>query len=113
MPRPSPRRLRGSLTLRASHSLRLPTRRLRTSRRLDRTLPKKACYTYSIAGFLVFLGIGAENETRTRGPQLGKLMLYQLSYFRLLFGKDTYLLQSIFFLFVRGRPTTARFGVLL
>ncbi len=26
---------------------------------------------------------GAENETRTRDPQLGKLMLYQLSYFRL------------------------------
>ncbi len=26
----------------------------------------------------------AENETRTRDPQLGKLMLYQLSYFRLL-----------------------------
>ncbi len=25
---------------------------------------------------------GAENETRTRDPQLGKLMLYQLSYFR-------------------------------
>lgn len=24
----------------------------------------------------------AENETRTRDPQLGKLMLYQLSYFR-------------------------------
>ena len=28
---------------------------------------------------------GAENEVRTRGPQLGRLMLYQLSYFR-----DTY-----------------------
>ena len=25
---------------------------------------------------------GAENGTRTRDPQLGKLMLYQLSYFR-------------------------------
>ncbi len=25
---------------------------------------------------------GAENEIRTRDPQLGKLMLYQLSYFR-------------------------------
>lgn len=25
---------------------------------------------------------GAEDETRTRNPQLGKLMLYQLSYFR-------------------------------
>ncbi len=27
-------------------------------------------------------GIGAENETRTRDPNLGKVMLYQLSYFR-------------------------------
>ncbi len=27
---------------------------------------------------------GAENGTRTRDPQLGKLMLYQLSYFRVL-----------------------------
>ena len=26
--------------------------------------------------------IGAENEVRTRDPQLGRLMLYQLSYFR-------------------------------
>ncbi len=25
---------------------------------------------------------GAEDETRTRDPQLGRLMLYQLSYFR-------------------------------
>ena len=25
---------------------------------------------------------GAENEVRTRDPQLGRLMLYQLSYFR-------------------------------
>ena len=27
---------------------------------------------------------GAENETRTRDPNLGKVMLYQLSYFRIL-----------------------------
>ena len=26
---------------------------------------------------------GAENETRTRDPDLGKVVLYQLSYFRL------------------------------
>ena len=31
-----------------------------------------------------FFESGAENGIRTRGPQLGKLMLYQLSYFRLL-----------------------------
>ena len=29
-----------------------------------------------------FYVIGAKNGTRTRDPQLGKLMLYQLSYFR-------------------------------
>ena len=28
---------------------------------------------------------GAENETRTRDPNLGKVMLYQLSYFRIYF----------------------------
>jgi hypothetical protein len=30
---------------------------------------------------------GAENEVRTRDPQLGKLVLYQLSYSRLLVGE--------------------------
>ena len=30
---------------------------------------------------------GAENGTRTRDPNLGKVVLYQLSYFRLLFLK--------------------------
>ena len=29
------------------------------------------------------LTLGAENETRTRDPNLGKVMLYQLSYFRM------------------------------
>ena len=29
----------------------------------------------------------AENETRTRDPNLGKVMLYQLSYFRSFFGE--------------------------
>ncbi len=29
-------------------------------------------------------GLGAENETRTRDPNLGKVVLYQLSYFRVL-----------------------------
>ena len=28
--------------------------------------------------------VGAEDEVRTRDPQLGRLMLYQLSYFRVL-----------------------------
>ena len=30
----------------------------------------------------VFQRTGAENETRTRDPDLGKVVLYQLSYFR-------------------------------
>ena len=29
--------------------------------------------------------IGAEDEARTRDPNLGKVMLYQLSYFRMIF----------------------------
>ena len=36
---------------------------------------------------------GAENETRTRDPNLGKVMLYQLSYFRILF-KDLFVLEA-------------------
>ncbi len=28
--------------------------------------------------------LGAEDEAQTRDPQLGRLMLYQLSYFRML-----------------------------
>ena len=31
----------------------------------------------------LFSFAGAENETRTRDPNLGKVMLYQLSYFRI------------------------------
>ena len=31
---------------------------------------------------------GAENGTRTRDPNLGKVVLYQLSYFRLFFEKS-------------------------
>ena len=30
---------------------------------------------------------GAENETRTRDPDLGKVVLYQLSYFRSVFSE--------------------------
>ena len=32
-----------------------------------------------------FFCFGAENETRTRDPNLGKVVLYQLSYFRILY----------------------------
>jgi hypothetical protein len=41
--------------------------------------------------------VGAENGVRTRDPQLGKLMLYQLSYFRLYIPYG-YLLTAIQFL---------------
>ncbi len=34
---------------------------------------------------------GAENGTRTRDPNLGKVVLYQLSYFRLFFEKSAFL----------------------
>ena len=33
---------------------------------------------------------GAENETRTRDPDLGKVVLYQLSYFRIFVGRDRF-----------------------
>ena len=45
--------------------------------RASRALPKKK------ATSRVALFFGAENETRTRDPNLGKVVLYQLSYFRL------------------------------
>ena len=38
----------------------------------------------SKSAFLLTSFLGAENETRTRDPNLGKVMLYQLSYFRIL-----------------------------
>ena len=37
----------------------------------------------------------AENEVRTRDPQLGKLMLYQLSYFRILFFEGTKIMKKM------------------
>ena len=45
----------------------------------------------SLQKFPTFIGIWAENETRTRDPDLGKVVLYQLSYFRVVvwWCKDT------------------------
>jgi hypothetical protein len=43
---------------------------------------------------------GAIDGIRTRDPQLGKLMLYQLSYYRVWYGKVNYFslsIQMIFF----------------
>ena len=38
---------------------------------------------FLIINFSNYYENGAENETRTRDPNLGKVMLYQLSYFRI------------------------------
>ena len=43
--------------------------------------PRRVISKFKSAFLLTF---GAENETRTRDPNLGKVMLYQLSYFRIL-----------------------------
>ena len=40
---------------------------------------EKASESQNLRGFL----IGAEDEARTRDPNLGKVVLYQLSYFRI------------------------------
>ncbi len=37
---------------------------------------------------LLAVSRGAENEARTRDPNLGKVVLYQLSYFRILYVKE-------------------------
>ena len=37
-----------------------------------------------------FRNSGAENETRTRDPDLGKVVLYQLSYFRFSIARQKY-----------------------
>ena len=42
---------------------------------------KKALQTKCLQGFFKFYG--AKNETRTRDPDLGKVVLYQLSYSRI------------------------------
>ena len=43
-------------------------------------VPRLVCSKFKSAFLLT---PGAENETRTRDPNLGKVMLYQLSYFRI------------------------------
>ena len=40
--------------------------------------------------FKLLFFFGAENETRTRDPDLGKVVLYQLSYFRLRIARQKY-----------------------
>ena len=43
------------------------------------SLIEKTSESQNLRGFLM----GAEDEVRTRDPQLGRLMLYRLSYFRI------------------------------
>ena len=43
------------------------------------SLIEKASESQNLRGFLM----GAEDEARTRDPNLGKVVLYQLSYFRI------------------------------
>ena len=43
--------------------------------------PRRVIFSKFKSAFL--LTFGAENETRTRDPNLGKVVLYQLSYFRI------------------------------
>ena len=45
----------------------------------DGILIEKASESQNLQGFMM----GAEDEVRTRDPQLGRLMLYRLSYFRI------------------------------
>ena len=47
--------------------------------------PRRVISKFKSAFLLTF---GAENETRTRDPNLGKVVLYQLSYFRICFVWD-------------------------
>ena len=42
------------------------------------SLKEKASESQNLRGFMM----GAEDEARTRDPNLGKVVLYQLSYFR-------------------------------
>ena len=57
------------------------------SRLYCRQLPRGAVASssplYKKTGQLLLTCFGAENETRTRDPNLGKVVLYQLSYFRI------------------------------
>ena len=49
--------------------------------RLSTLAPETSASTIPPRGQLK--SYGAENETRTRDPNLGKVVLYQLSYFRI------------------------------
>ena len=50
--------------------------------RLTYIEPRRVYFSKVKSAFLLTL-CGAENEARTRDPNLGKVVLYQLSYFRM------------------------------
>ena len=45
--------------------------------------PRRVIFSKSKSALLLTSFFGAENEARTRDPNLGKVVLYQLSYFRI------------------------------
>ena len=61
-------------------SIGVPTTRIELAR-LSTLAPETSASTIPPRGQLK--SYGAENETRTRDPNLGKVVLYQLSYFRI------------------------------
>ena len=62
----------------ASHKRKKPTL---VKDDLNIIVPRLVFAKFKSAFLLTFFG--AENETRTRDPNLGKVVLYQLSYFRI------------------------------
>ena len=60
------------------------------------TAPKYSCLYFRINLYRFVINrishyvLRAENETRTRDPNLGKVVLYQLSYFRIIVGRDRF-----------------------
>ena len=55
---------------------------------------------------------GAEDETRTRDPHLGKVMLYQLSYFRMTCSRQHISIQEGYMQSNRDSSTSLIFGLL-
>ena len=57
-------------------------------------------------------GFGAKDEIRTRDPDLGKVVLYQLSYFRLIQGGQKYI-NFYNALFVESNPVPVKYALSL
>ena len=59
------------------------------SRRISKSIERKGHKKRPIINDYQSFALRAENETRTRDPNLGKVVLYQLSYFRIGIGVIT------------------------